>query len=394
MSAEATPSPVTRLALRLRRITSSGRYLAEVDGLRFIAVAWVVVLHVQGYVHAEMRHGESMVGDLVSWMLFHGDLGVPLFFSISGFILAMPFAEHALKGGNPVRLRSYFLRRVTRLEPPYIVCMVGLFLLHMVRGQRPAEELLPHLGASLAYLHSAIYQEWNFINTVTWSLEIEVQFYILAPLLARIFRLGTVARRATLGVAILFFAGAEPGLWNSLGIARPDFSLLGQIHHFLVGFLLADLYLCPAPALDLKVRTWDALALLAFVAIPVFYSQVSWGKLAFPAAVLVLYLAAFRGERTRTILRHPVISTLGGMCYSIYLVHLPLICIVMGITKRFSHPDSHLVNLGLQSIVVIPIIIVVSSVFYVLVERPCMNKNWPGDLANWVKSKLRPSPPT
>lgn len=393
MSTEPTPSPFTRLLLRLRRVTSSGRYLPEVDGLRFLAVAWVVLLHIQGYVHAEIRHNDSVAGDFVSWILFHGELGVPLFFSISGFILAMPFAEHALKGGHPVPLKAYFLRRLTRLEPPYIVCMVALFLLHAVRGHRSVGELLPHLGASLAYLHNAIYHEWNFINTVTWSLEIEVQFYLLAPLLARVFRLGTTARRVCIGVAILFFAWAEPGLWTSLGIIRPDFLILGQLHHFLVGFLLADIYLCPAPALELKSSTWDALGLIAFVAIPVFYMEGTWGKLAFPAAVLVLYLAAFRGDFTRTILRHPLIATIGGMCYSIYLIHLPLLYIVMGITKRLSHSEHHLVNLCLQGLIVLPVIAVASSLFYLLVERPCMNKNWPWDLAKWTQSRLRPNHP-
>lgn len=394
MSTETTTGPLTRLALRLRRVTSSGRYLAEVDGLRFIAVTWVVLLHVQGYVHAEIRHADSLVGDFVSWILFHGELGVPLFFSISGFILAMPFAEHALKSGNPVQLRAYFLRRITRLEPPYIVCMLLLFLLHALRGQKPLSELLPHLGASLAYLHNAIYQEWNFINTVTWSLEVEVQFYLLAPILARVFLLGTVARRACTCTAILFFAGAEPELWKAIGIARPDFTLLGQLHHFLVGFLLADLYLCPAPVLVLKERTWDWLGLLAFLAIPAFYIEGTWGKFAFPAAVLVLYLAAFRGDLTRIFLRHPVVATLGGMCYSIYLIHLPLIYIVVGITKRFGHSEHHLVNLLVQGLIVIPIIAVASSLFYVLVERPCMNKNWPQDLVRWVTSRGSAGHPT
>ncbi|MBI5799330.1 MAG: acyltransferase [Verrucomicrobia bacterium] len=393
MNTEASPGPISRLALRLRRITSSGRYLPEVDGLRFIAVAWVVLLHVQGFVFEEIRHNHSVAGDFVSWIFFQGHLGVPLFFSISGFILAMPFAEHALKGGNPVRLKSYFLRRLTRLEPPYIVCMVVLFLLHAIRGQRPLGELLPHLGASLAYLHNAIYQEWNFINTVAWSLEVEVQFYLMAPILARVFLLGTFARRASIIGAILFFAGAEPGLWQAVGVSRPDFWLLGQLHHFLVGFLLADLYLCPVPVLELKERAWDLLGLVAFLAIPAFYIVGTWGKLAFPGAVLVLYLAAFRGGCTRAILRQPVIATLGGMCYSIYLVHLPLIYIVLGVTKRLSHSDHHLVNLLVQGTIVIPIIVLVSSTFYVLIERPCMNKNWPWDLANWFKSRLRPSRP-
>jgi peptidoglycan/LPS O-acetylase OafA/YrhL len=78
------------------------------------------------------------------------------------------------------------------------------------------------------------------------------------------------------------------------------------------------------------------------------------------------------------------------MCYSIYLIHLPLLYIVMGITKRLSHSEHHLVNLGVQGLIILPVIAVASSLFYLLVERPCMNKNWPWDLAKWIQSRLRP----
>ena len=46
--ADSTPTPgfLTRFALRMRRITTSGRYLGELDGLRFIAIAWVVLHHI------------------------------------------------------------------------------------------------------------------------------------------------------------------------------------------------------------------------------------------------------------------------------------------------------------------------------------------------------------
>ena len=44
--------------------------------------------------------------------------------------------------------------------------------------------LLPHLLASLGYVHNIVYGVPSTINVVAWSLEIEVQFYILAPALA------------------------------------------------------------------------------------------------------------------------------------------------------------------------------------------------------------------
>ena len=66
---------------------------------------------------------------------------------------------------------------------------------------QPASErgtLLPHFFASLFYAHGLVYGSWSEINAVTWSLEIEVQFYILAPLLCRVFSIRPTWPRATL----------------------------------------------------------------------------------------------------------------------------------------------------------------------------------------------------
>ena len=52
--------------------------------------------------------------------------GVELFFAISGFILGIPFASHYLRGVPRVNLRRYFIRRLTRLEPPYIINLMVL----------------------------------------------------------------------------------------------------------------------------------------------------------------------------------------------------------------------------------------------------------------------------
>ena len=68
-----------------------------------------------------------------------GFRGVELFFVISGFILGLPFAAHYLKGAAPVSLRKYYLRRLTRLEPPYIVALLVLFILAAgIEGAPPA----------------------------------------------------------------------------------------------------------------------------------------------------------------------------------------------------------------------------------------------------------------
>jgi peptidoglycan/LPS O-acetylase OafA/YrhL len=116
----------------------------------------------------------------------HGYRGVNLFYVISGFILGVPFAEHRLLGQPPVSLPRYFLRRLTRLEPPYVLNLLICAALLLATGSSIAG-LLPHFAASAFYVHNLWYGEQSLINPVAWSLEIEVQFYCLAPLLAVLF---------------------------------------------------------------------------------------------------------------------------------------------------------------------------------------------------------------
>ena len=83
----------------LSRISVSTRFIPEVDGLRFFAIGSVVFYHLLGIISVRMfgswnpAHFDSLFP--LNW-LTHGYFGVPLFFAISGFVLAMPFAEHHL----------------------------------------------------------------------------------------------------------------------------------------------------------------------------------------------------------------------------------------------------------------------------------------------------------
>ena len=125
------PPPVSGWnVLRLRRVTSSDhRYLPEVDGLRFLAIFGVLFFHV--IYSATNVPGVPLQASALDFLLRpfqEGHRGVELFFGISGFILALPFAAQHLNGAAPVSVRRYYLRRVTRLEPPYLVALLVFYL--------------------------------------------------------------------------------------------------------------------------------------------------------------------------------------------------------------------------------------------------------------------------
>src|SRR6266700_536187 len=108
------------------RVTSSGVVIPEIDGLRCVAILWVLGFHIDGEYIKVMGarfpgqiQGSAFHGLLVTW-----DFGVQLFFVISGFILGLPFVRHHWNGSPKPRLGQYYLRRVTRIEPPYVINLI------------------------------------------------------------------------------------------------------------------------------------------------------------------------------------------------------------------------------------------------------------------------------
>src|SRR5262245_24802664 len=153
---------------RLSRETSSGNFIPEIDGLRFFAIASVVFFHINTYVVGKSPLGftSTVAHHPLNFIFQQGSIGVSLFFTISGFILSLPFAMRYLQGRPSSSLGRYYMRRVTRLEPPYIVNMLLTFLLLIAVKHELARELFPHLLASLLYNHNIIYEQSSLINGV------------------------------------------------------------------------------------------------------------------------------------------------------------------------------------------------------------------------------------
>src|SRR5580704_5489875 len=125
---------------KFRRITTNQLYFPEIDGIRFLAIILVVLFHTHGYFMGKstMKFTDDPGQyNLLNTFLVNGDRGVELFFVLSGFILCLPFAHHYINNGKKVSLKKYFLRRVTRLEPPYFIAMTVIFLLSVLMNTRP-----------------------------------------------------------------------------------------------------------------------------------------------------------------------------------------------------------------------------------------------------------------
>jgi len=378
---------------RFRRITSSDSFIPEIDGLRFFAILPVMLLHV--YKHYQRlfpdRIDEIIDQPFHTFLDFSG-LGVEVFFVISGCILGMPFVSHALLGTRKVNIKRYFIRRITRLEPPFLICILGIYLAQVVVLKTDLSGFeAGHFWATLTYTHSFIYGTWSPINPVTWSLETEVQFYILAPLLASLFLIRKKLQRRLILAGIII-------VWTTIraytNTAFETYHLANSVFYFiclfLVGFLFADLML-----LDLKKITkgylWDIVCMLSMCGIYLF----AWKNhspvlhLLFLASIFMFFVSVFKSILWNRFFTSKLITTIGGMCYSLYLLHYPLIVFLLPYTLKIQLFDDIRWNLLVQMVILIPLIIVITSVFFLAIERPCMRKDWPQRLYAKMKKLWR-----
>jgi peptidoglycan/LPS O-acetylase OafA/YrhL len=67
-----------------------------------------------------------------------------VFFSISGFVLDVPFLKSILKDRPAVNLKDYFIRRVTRNEQPILVTLSLFVLVHVSLLGEPMREIMPY----------------------------------------------------------------------------------------------------------------------------------------------------------------------------------------------------------------------------------------------------------
>jgi peptidoglycan/LPS O-acetylase OafA/YrhL len=254
------------LLRRVARVTSGREYIAEIDGLRFIAILSVVLFHLNGYViEKDVGVAASPMAQRVSALFAQGHFGVQLFFVISGFVLLLPFAAAYREGTPRPAIAWYFRRRLTRLEPPYVFNMTVVAILAWVTHKASLAEIAPHFLASVTYTHNAIYHAMSTINSVAWSLEVEVQFYIVAPLIAFVFAI----RKRWMRIVLFVGAAAVAVSFQRTDTGDPNaLNLLGSIQYFLMGAILADAYLVDWARTPRSTLRWDFVLIGAWAATP------------------------------------------------------------------------------------------------------------------------------
>jgi len=157
------------------------------DGLRGIAILMVVWWHI--WLFSWLSPYFSLFGKQFSAIVLPGTglMGVELFFFISGFVLFYPYARHLFEGAPLPTLKQFAYRRFIKIVPSYVIALFGTLLL--VRHEfASVREAIWQVVAHLLFIHTFWVTTWVGINGVLWSLGIEVQFYLLFPLICWLFR--------------------------------------------------------------------------------------------------------------------------------------------------------------------------------------------------------------
>jgi len=195
--------------------TRRGPRIERLDALRGLAAIMVMA-------HHTVYDGIWDMGPLRD-VAYEGYRGVMVFFVLSGFLVALPF----LRG--PVGMRGYVVRRGARIVPAYVVALVGITLLS---GDR---QFLDDPPRFLLFLQNYDLGSFQRFLPVSWTLAIEVQFYVVLPLFAWAIGRFVGATRSRLRIV----AGVLGVIAGALALRMVDEVVQGKlaIRHGVVGGL-------------------------------------------------------------------------------------------------------------------------------------------------------------
>jgi len=308
------------------------RYIAPIDGLRALAVTAVILYHLG-----------------ITWIP-GGFLGVDLFFVISGYVITRLLLDSILSKGG-LDLREFYWARIRRLAPPLIFMLAGTTFI--IAAWKP--DAIHRFLSDLPYVLTGS-ENWHLVAVHqdyfqavgrppllqhTWSLGVEIQFYILWPLiLLLILRYLGKKRVVQSSLVIAFISGLALFIYS----LHVDASATNQISHIYFGtdthslglFLGAALAVSWVPTnLDRNISQRaqdfvDGVGVIGFLGLLCTFffideSHPTLYRIAFPLAAIfgcaVLTSLVHPASRFSPILSSKPIVWIGQRSYGIYLWH-------------------------------------------------------------------------
>ncbi|WP_409187966.1 acyltransferase family protein [Bradyrhizobium sp. RDM4] len=363
-------------------ILSSEQHIVELTGIRGVAVLMVLLWH---FIGAVISPSLGSASTWLSSILVFGRTGVDLFFVLSGFLIIGILVDKRDKGSY---FATFYLRRAARILPPYLLLLV--FFWGFTLCLPPNTYFNADIGP-VTYLlflqnwYMSFHNEWGpSASSVTWSVAIEEQFYLVFPVVVYL----TPVSRLRI---ILWATGAISAA------ARAYFHLKYPENHFApyVNTLLRLDELCLGGLIALAFRREQSLAwlnrrrpLITLVlalcvgAIPFFlvlYSKQPadtmyyWGHLylglLYGTAILVIVLN--RDHGTLRVLHCAPLQFFGTISYSVYLFH-PMVIGLFFVAMRRGERLQTLEDLSLL-IAAFVCTIVLCWISYNFLEKPILN---------------------
>jgi peptidoglycan/LPS O-acetylase OafA/YrhL len=356
---------------------SARRHYDLFDSLR--AIAAIAVLCVHALQSTQIIVGDGVLTKLVSRL----NVGVAIFFVISGFLLYRPFVLARMEGRGMPDVRTYAGRRVLRIVPAYWLALTALAIWPGLHGV-----FTGHFWVFYGFL-----QTYGISHATglfpAWTLCLEVVFYLFLPFYAlAIARTGRHARDVrpdVIGLAVLYVGSlamhwyfAHIGykhvvLFTSfptsldwfvpgMALAVASVAMAGrEDEHALVRFVAARgtlLWVASAAAyivLALALNTVPFVTPLGAVAEPLLYGLVAF------LFVLPAVFGEGSGGLVRRILSQPALLWLGLISYGIYLWHWPFALWVGSQVTR---------NALLCVLITFAMTVVCATASWYLLERP------------------------
>jgi peptidoglycan/LPS O-acetylase OafA/YrhL len=330
---------------------SKAERVASLTGIRAVAALLVMLTHAA---YTTGNYTQGYVGLMYSRM----EIGVPIFFVLSGFLLFGPWVKALASGGPSPSVRRYAWHRVRRIMPAYAVTVIAAYLLYHFRtaGPNPGHTwmgFLRNLSLTQIYTDNYLFSYLHQGLTQMWSLAVEVAFYVVLPLLAYLLVVVLCRRRwrpvllltglaglALLTPAWLIFVHTTDFLPDGARLWLPTY-----LSWFIGGMMLAVLQ-------SMGVRAYAmasvplAVACFFIVSTPIGGDPTTSPaelrealvKAAFYAVIATLMVAPLalgdHGLYARFLASRPMVF-LGEISYEIFLIHLLTMELVMVEIVRF-----------------------------------------------------------